>query len=320
MRQRQRRPSSTASASSRLLSPSSSSSSSPSSSSSASSASSGSSAASSPAAHASPALSSSSSSRSSSSRVSPLASMPPSSDAVKRLRRKRPLALATERARSTASAAPLTATPRHDSTDKDTPHAPSPKPSAAPLTATPRHDSTDKDTPHAPSPKRGKIERRLVASTRASADGGRELAAASSHAGAGSGLSQQSAAMLFHQSCRLLEQQTLEYDVRAAELEEEICRVVDEREQYEAKTKFLLRQLEEMRGGGDNEEKTAANASADAALSQQAPPLDSLLPASITQQEAAVRETLRERRTAIASILRDLHGVEGLEKQVARLR
>ncbi|CAI5746119.1 unnamed protein product [Peronospora destructor] len=60
-----------------------------------------------------------------------------------------------------------------------------------------------------------------------------------------SGISQTSATMLFRCSCQLLRNQTLDYDVRAREMEERNAAQTREIEQWEKRIRSLKRELEE---------------------------------------------------------------------------
>ncbi|KAF1313216.1 hypothetical protein FI667_g17589, partial [Globisporangium splendens] len=202
-------------------------------------------------------------------------------------------------------------------------------------------------------------------------------------------ISPTSAQNLFQFTCRLLQSQKLEFEVRAREFEEKNARVAAERHKWEKKIRGVKRQLQAYGhpvdgvDGGDtassgngtvvengamlatnvldprfrgntNWNVTATTTSLtttgtmngsngadagssnsthlitmrDAFSSRTSAPassstgsgMDSLIPVSIHHMETQIQDTLRLRRQQMDELMKDLHGIHGLNDKITRLR
>ncbi|KAF1326257.1 hypothetical protein FI667_g8603, partial [Globisporangium splendens] len=202
-------------------------------------------------------------------------------------------------------------------------------------------------------------------------------------------ISPTSAQNLFQFTCRLLQSQKLEFEVRAREFEEKNAQLAAERHKWEKKIRGVKRQLQALGhpvdgvDGGDtassgngtavengamlatnvldprfrgntNWNVTATTTSltttgtmngssgADAgssnsthlitmrdafssrtsapASSSTSSGMDSLIPVSIHHMEAQIQDTLRLRRQQMGELMKDLHGIHGLNDKITRLR
>ncbi|OWZ20776.1 hypothetical protein PHMEG_0004772 [Phytophthora megakarya] len=141
------------------------------------------------------------------------------------------------------------------------------------------------------------------------------------------GISQTSAMKLFQCSCQLLRTQTLDYDVRAREMEDRNAAQTKEIDDWEKRIRSLKRELEEYADEQAHNETALALVEGPGRPQEQPNPLsaaatavaDAALPPTVLAAEAKLQDELRKRTNQVNEFCRSIPGfIASLDEQTAQ--